>query len=299
MAIPAPILDDRSYQQLRDELVRRIPVYTPEWTDHNASDPGITLIELFAFLGENLLFRYNQIPETTRLAFLRLLQIPLRPAEPARALLAMTSKLPAGVLVAQGTETRAGSVPFETSSEVHVWAVETVAVGRVAAVAPDASLEPEADEFALRAIDAMGGLAEGQSAAYYQNQIVPTDEAQPVVGFDATVDGMLWVAILAGQQVDRSQLLEALNNDNGAILNIGFVPDAVSPTIDEIEPCPGVTPALTGNAVEWQVSTGVIGGDGKPRYVSMDVEGDTTRGLRQQGVLRLRLPANQFAAFVP
>ncbi len=68
MPLPQPILDDRSYQQLRDELVRRIPVYAPEWTDYNASDPGITLIELFSFLGENLLFRFNQIPETTKLA---------------------------------------------------------------------------------------------------------------------------------------------------------------------------------------------------------------------------------------
>ena len=86
MPLPSPILDDRSYQQLRDELVRRIPVYAPEWTDHNASDPGITLIELFAFLGENLLYRFNQIPDATKLAFLRLLQIPLRPATAARAL---------------------------------------------------------------------------------------------------------------------------------------------------------------------------------------------------------------------
>jgi len=69
MPLPNPIIDDRSYQQLRDELVRRIPVYTPEWTDFNASDPGVTLIELFAFLGENLLFRFNQIPETTKLAY--------------------------------------------------------------------------------------------------------------------------------------------------------------------------------------------------------------------------------------
>src|SRR5215217_2053111 len=94
MPLPTPILDDRSYQQLRDELVRRIPVYNPEWTDHNASDPGITLIELFAFLGENLLFRFNQIPEATKLAFLRLLRVPLRPAVPARAMLALTSKSP-------------------------------------------------------------------------------------------------------------------------------------------------------------------------------------------------------------
>src|SRR5215218_1005111 len=98
MPIPNPILDDRSYQQLRDELVRRIPVYTPEWTDHNASDPGITLIELFAFLGENLLYRFNQIPEAAKLAFLRLLQIPLRAAEPARALVSFTTAQPKGVL---------------------------------------------------------------------------------------------------------------------------------------------------------------------------------------------------------
>ena len=65
MPLPSPILDDRSYQQLRDELIRRIPVYAPEWTDRNPSDPGITLIELFAFLGENLLYRFNQIPDAT------------------------------------------------------------------------------------------------------------------------------------------------------------------------------------------------------------------------------------------
>ncbi len=60
MPVPTPILDDSSYKKLRDQLVRRIPVYNPEWTDYNPSDPGVTLIELFAFLGENLLFRFNQ-----------------------------------------------------------------------------------------------------------------------------------------------------------------------------------------------------------------------------------------------
>src|SRR5881394_1528880 len=117
MPIPSPILDDRSYQQLRDELVRRIPVYTPEWTDHNPSDPGITLLELFAFLGENLLFRFNQIPEATKLAFLTLLRIPLRAATPARALLVLERtdggtdpSAAAGVLVEQHTEARAGNV---------------------------------------------------------------------------------------------------------------------------------------------------------------------------------------------
>src|SRR5262249_33321040 len=114
MPLPNPIIDDRSYQQLRDELVNRIPVYTPEWTDFNPSDPGVTLIELFAFLGENLLFRFNQTPETPKLAYLKLLQIPLIPAASATGLANMTTALPAGVLVPLATPVAAGSLGFET-----------------------------------------------------------------------------------------------------------------------------------------------------------------------------------------
>src|SRR5712691_7226868 len=143
MPLPAPILDDRSYQQLRDELVRRIPVYAPEWTDHNASDPGITLIELFAFLGENLLYRFNQIPEAARLEFLRLLQIPLRAAVPADALVTLTTEKPKGVLVSLESELKAGKLSFETKTEVNVWPVSFVAVGRVKADEPNADHEPE------------------------------------------------------------------------------------------------------------------------------------------------------------
>src|SRR3954469_3640498 len=98
MPLRAPVLDDRSYAQLRDELIARIPVYAPEWTDHHPSDPGITLIELFAFLGENLLFRFNQIPDATKVAFLRLLDVPVRPAAAATGSVAFTATAPAGVL---------------------------------------------------------------------------------------------------------------------------------------------------------------------------------------------------------
>ena len=152
MPIPNPILDDRSYQQLRDELVRRIPVYTPEWTDHNASDPGITLIELFSFLGENLLFRFNQIPEATKLAFLRLLQVPLRPAVAARALITMSADVPQGLLVPQGAEARAGNLLFEMATEVKVYPVTLAAVARIHSPAPDQIQEPEVYDFAVRAL---------------------------------------------------------------------------------------------------------------------------------------------------
>ena len=52
-----PLLDDRDYKELLDVLVERIPVDAPGWTDFNESDPGVTLIELFAFLLDSLLWR--------------------------------------------------------------------------------------------------------------------------------------------------------------------------------------------------------------------------------------------------
>jgi hypothetical protein len=51
---PAPNPDVRSFEQLRDALLATIPVHAPEWADHDVSDPGVTLLELFAFLAENL-----------------------------------------------------------------------------------------------------------------------------------------------------------------------------------------------------------------------------------------------------
>src|SRR5512143_1190019 len=86
MPIQIPPLDDRRYQQLRLEALARIPVHTPEWTNFNRSDPGVTLIEVFAFLTETLLYRANQIPERNRKKFLQLLRIPLQTAEAAHGI---------------------------------------------------------------------------------------------------------------------------------------------------------------------------------------------------------------------
>jgi hypothetical protein len=55
-----PNLDKRDYKQLRDEAIERIPIYAPEWTDFNESDPGLTLVELFAFLADTLLWQIDE-----------------------------------------------------------------------------------------------------------------------------------------------------------------------------------------------------------------------------------------------
>lgn len=73
MPIPLPSLDDRSYDDLAEELRALIPQFAPAWTDHNPSDPGIMLVELFAWLAEAIIYRLNRIPETSELRFLQLL----------------------------------------------------------------------------------------------------------------------------------------------------------------------------------------------------------------------------------
>lgn len=85
LASNLPVIDNRRYDDLVAELRTRIPRYTPEWTDFNDSDPGITLVQLFAWLGDMLLYRMGHVPELNYLKFLELLGIELRAAEPAVA----------------------------------------------------------------------------------------------------------------------------------------------------------------------------------------------------------------------
>src|SRR5207244_5104228 len=80
-----PKLDDRTFQSLVDEAKARIPLYCPEWTDHNVSDPGVTLIELFAWMTEMLLYRVNQVPDKVYVKLLELIGVRLDPPRAAEA----------------------------------------------------------------------------------------------------------------------------------------------------------------------------------------------------------------------
>lgn len=82
--LPKSDLDDRTYRELVNECVLRIPRYCPEWTNHNPADPGITLIELFAWLTDQMLLRFNQVPRRNYVAFLEMLGIRLQPPTPAQ-----------------------------------------------------------------------------------------------------------------------------------------------------------------------------------------------------------------------
>jgi len=73
MPLPLPDLDTRRFDDLVGEMRAMIPLLAPEWTNHNLSDPGITLLELLAWVSEANLYRANRIPARTLANFISLL----------------------------------------------------------------------------------------------------------------------------------------------------------------------------------------------------------------------------------
>src|SRR5262245_18843854 len=76
MPLPLPDLDNRSYRDLVEEARALIPIDAPFWTNHNPSDAGIALTELFAWLTEMLIYRSNRVPDAHYETFLKLLNGP-------------------------------------------------------------------------------------------------------------------------------------------------------------------------------------------------------------------------------
>jgi predicted phage baseplate assembly protein len=115
MTLPAPNLDDLRFQRdLVDEARKKIIHYCPEWTEYNLSDPGITLIELFAWMTELMVYRLNRVPEKNYIKFLEMLGLQRKPANSARTELTFWLSVPLpitpdsdqSVLVPQGMEVR-------------------------------------------------------------------------------------------------------------------------------------------------------------------------------------------------
>ena len=73
-----PKLDDVTFAKLVEEAKKRIPQYGTEWTDYNIHDPGITFIELFAWLSEMQVFFLDQLTEKDQRKYLKLLGSPLQ-----------------------------------------------------------------------------------------------------------------------------------------------------------------------------------------------------------------------------
>src|SRR3954471_9687119 len=80
MPLPKPTLDNRRFDQLVSEGRALVPRLAPRFTDHNASDPVITLLELGAWLSEQNIYRFDRLSEEASRAFVRLVGV--EPAMP-------------------------------------------------------------------------------------------------------------------------------------------------------------------------------------------------------------------------
>jgi hypothetical protein len=150
MSLPAPNLDDRTFDQLVAEARARIPRFTPEWTNFNDADPGMTLVKLHAWLTETILYRLNKLPDLNYIKFLELLHVEPRPAVAASAQLTFKLKKlnkptdPLAVLVAKNTQVGVDDPDLATEVVFETDRTLTALNGLLAAViAPVLPAEPD------------------------------------------------------------------------------------------------------------------------------------------------------------
>jgi hypothetical protein len=291
--VAAPALDDRSYQELVDDAVARIGVHTPEWTNYNASDPGITLLQLFAFLTENAVYAANQMPEQARQRFLDLLGVPRAPASAARGLITVSNaRGPAEpVRLAAGFEVRAGAIAFAAEHGLQVMPVDAAAfVKQKIEDPPDRLLEYHRQLYA-----SFGTPAPAVMNLY---ETVPLDPvASGGVQLADTADRSIWIALLLRQGADppsdasRAAARQALA---GGVLTVGLVPVVAAParTLGPV----GATTEAPGDQIAFQVPLAPPGGlfppppePRVPQYRTLDARflGDP---LTEPGLVELRMP---------
>lgn len=297
MPILPPSLDDRRFDDLVEDLIARIPAHTPEWTNPRLGDPGRTLIELFAWLGDALLYRVNLIPERQRLVFLKLLGMGLKPAQPARTIV--------GIAFAQPTELGAHTLaphgrlkaaqPFETLSETTVLPLTGEAYIK-RRLAPEERARRAEVLQGLARIHGIAGLPQG-----YETTPVFAEGRAAAEGIDVfgqSADRALWIALLAPPaqrpedqpDTNAAATLAMGTGGNGlpALLSVGVVPSLAMPELFEAVAVPAPVPVL------WEITTRGASGFATD-YLTLAVQPgtDTSGGLARAGTLRLQLPGQR------
>lgn len=223
MPLPMPTFDSRKYQDILDEALARVPVHNPEWTNFNKSDPGVTLIEVFSFLTESLLYRANQIPERNRLKFLSLLGVGLAPGASARGLVSFSSteKTPSTVTLEADVEVLAGQVPFRTETGLDVLPIEAQAFYK-----QPASPDDDTVTYYNQLYSALRDTTPPSELKLYQTTpFSPRGTTQLNLGRDTT-DHSLWIALLL-RPTDKpyaTQLEKVREALAGKTLSLGVVP---------------------------------------------------------------------------
>jgi predicted phage baseplate assembly protein len=213
--LPKSNLDDRTFQDLVDECLLRIPRYCPEWTNYNPSDPGITLVELFAWLTDQMLLRFNQVPRRNYVAFLELLGIRLQAATPAQTDVTfyLTTNLgepytiPAGAEVATLRTETEEAIVFSTDRSVTIGCptIQHFLTAETTDPTPQVLRDRFTDTWNLRS----DGLWEGRELSLFNEQPQPGN--------------CFYLVFAAGQAIEGNVV--ALNFKGEAATPTGINPD--------------------------------------------------------------------------
>lgn len=288
MALPLPSLDDRRWTDLVDEGRGLVPRHAPDWTDHNIHDPGITLIELLAWLTETEIFRADRVPSRHLRKFLALCG--LSAAGPRSAQVMLTAVVPPPVApftVPAGTTFEAGRrdrrpIAFATARVAHLGHVAIAALGR--------------DDGSGAFVDLTRDLTDGLPVSLFG--VDPQPGAAFYLGFDAVSVGapvaLAWWLDGAGHDwAARERIV-----DEAAAAHAFCLP--VAPAIE----CPGSaaleagwTPPLVHHSVRltWETFTGATGWTplepATPPAVPLPGQVvDDTRALTLDGLVEFSLP---------
>ncbi len=311
-ALEAPKLDDRGYDELRRELLRRIPMHSPTWTDHNPGDPGITLLELFAWLTDNLLYRLNRVPDKALVQFLNLLDVPLRQATPAQVLLrfSLRSGLTEPRLLdymptRPRTVVSAGSVEFQVVDEVDVLPIEGLPmIKRRQTHEEESALQGRNDMVKLLQQTVQDlPLVQPEDLVTYRTFLLPEPEGNtlpPSTSLGTAVDQALWLALLAPAPPAGEEENEALRRGiAGRTLCVGVQVDDELCGATDHHRCPDIGSDFPDSPppqhpIVWQIATGEYRGGERTlhdlRYDPLVIRKDGTDGLTRSGVVQLELP---------
>lgn len=277
MPIPITTLDDRSFDDLVAEARARLARQLPELTRVAEGDPVHALVDLFAWLTETTLYRANLITERQRQAFLNLLQLPLRPAVPARGLISIDAKPSRNLppLVPGESALKAGKVDFHTNGDLQPTPLTLhVLVKQRLSSAELAAFGVTKDQLRQQ-YDALGDID-----AFRPRTLVPGSDALDLAG---TLDGHFYLAFAVEPSlVPHAKTLR--KKLAGITLNMGLAPDDEVPA--ELQTAIHARPLL------WELAWQAEPDDEQTTWLPLEVIADGSLGGRKAGIARLRLPKN-------
>ncbi|MGD1094989.1 MAG: putative baseplate assembly protein [Bryobacteraceae bacterium] len=265
MTPAAPIIQTQNFAQILSEALARIPVHNPEYTNYqNNTDPGVTILQLFAFMVDNLSYLCNQIPQQNLQKFLKLLGVPVTPAQAASGVVTFSNDRGSmqTVTLQPQLPLTAGSVSFVTSRGLAVLPVQAQIYMR-------SRLAQDQQNAAAQTYQQLYGAYTNPTTGlqFYQTQsfdppVSPSNMPVANLGDGSIVDRALWIALLT-RPIDAGANSAVINEIAGKTLTLGIAPASIASELI-IQPAAPAGSQTTSPLV-YEIATGQLN-NGAPVY---------------------------------